>query len=427
MPSANSKSVQSGAAAASRDATSAAEAARRIGRVLHLFANYKWTGPADPAIRSAASLRTLGVDAVFAQAEWTLPEAEHRMAKELWRRRMPVIAGLALKKHLGLRALHGDVAALTERVLRDRYSVLHAHLQGDHLLAALVCRRLRAQGHRAPLLVRSMYEPKLGRPGMRLRLAMRGTDGLIVPTPQARREALSRFKLSPAQVLFQDPAVEPVAADGDQRAAWGLDASHRVVGITARIQPHRRFKLLWDVARLVADTEPNTRFVLLGRGNDKDTRELVKEPIARLGLEGHVILPGYQMEPDYSRALATLDVFLFLVPGSDGTCRAVREAMVRGLPVVTTERGILPSLVQLEPPPEDGPVPKLDSPWRATACGALCREDAPAMAGALLHYLQDDEARAAAGLAARSRAREFMDPDTRARELLAFYGRLVHG
>ena len=39
-------------------------------RVLHLFANYKWTGPADPAIRAAARLRGLGLDVSFTQAEF---------------------------------------------------------------------------------------------------------------------------------------------------------------------------------------------------------------------------------------------------------------------------------------------------------------------------------------------------------------------
>ena len=33
-------------------------------RILHLFANYKWTGPADPAIRAAARLRALDTTAV---------------------------------------------------------------------------------------------------------------------------------------------------------------------------------------------------------------------------------------------------------------------------------------------------------------------------------------------------------------------------
>jgi len=68
-------------------------------RILHLFANYKWTGPADPAIRAAARLRELGVDVTFAQAGFTHPGAEHRMSEELWRWRLPVVAGLQLRKH----------------------------------------------------------------------------------------------------------------------------------------------------------------------------------------------------------------------------------------------------------------------------------------------------------------------------------------
>ena len=39
-------------------------------RILHLFANYKWTGPADPAMRAAARLRARGLDVVFAQASF---------------------------------------------------------------------------------------------------------------------------------------------------------------------------------------------------------------------------------------------------------------------------------------------------------------------------------------------------------------------
>ena len=54
-------------------------------RVLHLFANYKWTGPADPAIRAAARLRGLGLDVHFTQADFVHPGGEHRVAEELAR------------------------------------------------------------------------------------------------------------------------------------------------------------------------------------------------------------------------------------------------------------------------------------------------------------------------------------------------------
>ena len=66
-------------------------------RVLHLFANYKWTGPADPAIRSAARLRALGLDVSFAQAEFVHPGGEHRVREELQRRQLPVVKGLIVE------------------------------------------------------------------------------------------------------------------------------------------------------------------------------------------------------------------------------------------------------------------------------------------------------------------------------------------
>jgi len=64
------------------------------------------------------------------------------------------------------------------------------------------------------------------------------------------------------------------------------------------------------------------------------------------GLDGTVILPGYLTGDEYAGTLAALDVAVFLVPGSDGTCRAVREALAMGLPVIAARRGMLPELVR---------------------------------------------------------------------------------
>ena len=41
-----------------------------------------------------------------------------------------------------------------------------------------------------------------------------------------------------------------------------------------------------------------------------------------------------------------MDIFVFLMAGSDGTARALREAMAMGKPVVVADRGILPELVE---------------------------------------------------------------------------------
>ena len=64
-----------------------------------------------------------------------------------------------------------------------------------------------------------------------------------------------------------------------------------------------------------------------------------------MGLKDHVIFTGYQLH-EYPEVLATLDMKVFLVPGSDGSCRAVREAMAMGKPVIVARRGMLPEIVE---------------------------------------------------------------------------------
>jgi len=384
-------------------------------RVLHLFANYKWTGPADPALRCAAELRALGEDVVFAQAGWTLPRAEHRMAMELARSRLPVAAGLELRKHFGLFSVRRDEMEIERRVVRHGVDVLHSHLPADHLVAALAVRRARKRGGRVSL-VRSLYDAEAPRRTWRTALAFRYTDAVIAPTRAVAEAVHARFDLPEERVLYLEPPTSLGRAGlaGDLRERLGIRPGEVAIGITARIQPHRRFDLLWEVARHVASRRPEARFVLLGRGNARDTRVLVQEPIRALGLERSVVLPGYLYEPEYSLALRGLDLFLFLVPGSDGTCRAVREALALGVPVVTTRRGMLPEI--LAPMPDEG----IGDP-----CGIAADETADALGGALLELIEDRPRRERLGGAGLAKASGPMHPVRHAAAVAALYRELV--
>ena len=379
----------------------------RSARILHLFANYKWTGPADPAIRAAARLRERGLDVVFAQAGFVHQGGEHWMAEQFERWRLPVVTGLELRKHFHVRSLLRDTATLRAMLVRDHIDLVHCHLPADHLLATLACRRLA----RPVVVVRSLYDPDPPARGLRERFAFARTHGVIAPTRSVGAALTARHGLDRAQVLVQEPVTEPRLQDGqDLRHEWGLLPHHRLVGITARVQPHRRFELLWAVAKLVTTAMPDARFVLLGRGNEQDMASLVLEPVRRLGLYEHVLLPGYQKAERYDCALRSLDAFLFLVPGSDGTCRAVRDAMAFAVTVVSTQRGILKELFAV---------------GSANAGGVAVAETAEALAEALLQWLRDDDLRSRVAMAALRRTRDEMDPVLAAHRLEAFYAQLL--
>ncbi len=382
-------------------------------RILHLFANYKWTGPADPAIRCARHLREAGADVTFAIAGWTLPDAEHRMAIELRRSRMPVIAGLELRKHFHPASHLKDARALRRRLDAGEYDVVHAHMLADHLIAAIAKRRA---AHR-PVLVRSLYDPDApSRRSWRDRVALRYTDGVVAPTERVATQMRERFPAFGDRVYAQDPPVDlPSSRDtATLRELFAASDDDFLIGITARIQPHRKFDVLWQALRIAVDARPCIKVVLLGRGNEADTESLVREPVERLGLRDHAVLPGYLYEPDYSRALRGLDAFTFMVPGSDGTCRAVREAMAFGLPIVATRLGMLPEM--LGPAAPGGP-----------DCGIVCDPDPEALAAAWIKLVDRPEWRGELGAAARDRVRTSMNPVAATSRLLVFYERLRHG
>ena len=123
----------------------------------------------------------------------------------------------------------------------------------------------------------------------------------------------------------------------------------------------------------------------LGRGTR--AREVALEPVKRLDLEGRVHFTGYVSGDDYVALLKRFAFLIFLVPGSDGTCRALREAMAMGKPVVGSRRGAIPELIG------EG--------------GVTVRESEESLAEAILALARDEETRKRMGRLAARRAGDF--------------------
>jgi glycosyltransferase involved in cell wall biosynthesis len=63
-----------------------------------------------------------------------------------------------------------------------------------------------------------------------------------------------------------------------------------------------------------------------------------------MGLSDAIVHTGYRTG-DYVDVVSCMDFNVFLVPGSDGSCRAVREVMAMKIPVIAANRGMLPEIV----------------------------------------------------------------------------------
>ncbi len=126
------------------------------------------------------------------------------------------------------------------------------------------------------------------------------------------------------------------------RAVFGIRPEDLVIGMIARFQKYRRTEVFLEAVRMIAKEFPNFKILLVGRSSQME--ESVIQPMKKLEVEPWVVLGGYRTD-DYFDTLACMDIFVFLMAGSDGTARALREAMAMGKPVIVANRGMLPELV----------------------------------------------------------------------------------
>lgn len=179
---------------------------------------------------------------------------------------------------------------------------------------------------------------------------------------------------------------EPPAA---ARAALGLPADGPLIGIVGRLQRWKGMHVLIDALPLVRARHPGARVVVVGGAHEPepDYPALLRAQVTRLGLDDAVTFAGFQS--DVPRWMQAMDI---VVHASDREPFGivVVEAMALGKAVVAGAEG---GPAEVITPGENG----LLAPFG----------DAPALAAALLRYLDDPALAARCGAAAAERARDF--------------------
>jgi len=310
-------------------------------RVLHCFANHRWTGPAEPALNLALALRDRGVDIAFACSPG--PAAKHNaiVANAEAHGLVPIIEFDLLKHRKGFSNWR-DRTRLRVHLKQHRYDLIHCHLDNDHRIAqAPACQ------FGVPL-VRSSYEGAGTPPGKQRTKLLRAATHIVQPstralTHDADLHGVPREKMTVIPNAIDTTRFDPGRKLPDMRARFNVPNDATILGIVARMQTHRHYHDLLAAYRAVIDEHPQSRLVIVGRGTKQDA--VARQPVQELGLEDNVVFTGYLSGDDYVAALAAFDIGVYLVPGSDGTCRAVREAMAMRTPMIVADRGMLREIV----------------------------------------------------------------------------------
>ncbi len=241
----------------------------------------------------------------------------------------------------------------------------------------------------------------------------RVVDAVLVNSAAAARELVERFRVPERKIVnvgvgidltpysvgsaVRGAAVDApgdteggagsrhVLRDGNLARELGTDG-HPVVGIVGKLSDVKGHEHFLAAAAVVARSLPDARFLIVGDGARRQELGRVAD---ELGIADAVIFAG--VREDVPRVLGLMDAFA-LSSTSEGTPNVLMEAMAAGLPVVATDVGGVPEVVE-----------------RGSSGLLVPAGDGPAMGRALLEILSDPARACSMGERGRTLARESHD------------------
>lgn len=393
-------------------------------RILHLASSDRWTGVADPVVSIAREQQARG------HRVWVACGPGFTFEEEARRRGVEVVSDMDLGRSNNPLRFLADVRFLREFCVREQVDIVHCHLPHDHWLAAMALRGLRrapshsggtpapqgstsraAGGGPRPRIVRTSHLSGPPRHDwFHRRLFRLHTDAVICVSAVAARATEAALGLLPGSVAVARGGVDlerfrPGQDSREMRRIIRAPDDAPLAVLVARVRAGRGPRWLLRAAPRVLERVPNARIVVFGRG---ELKKWFREEIRKPQYDGRVLNGGWRGGDQLPLLYACADVTLFLGLGSEGSCRAILEAMACGKPTIGTDIGAVSEIVA------DGETGLL-----------VPHQDDAALADALVALLSDPARARALGGAARQRAEERFTESARAEAVLAVYDRLM--
>lgn len=295
-------------------------------KILYVYSDYKWTGPSQPIVELCNFMSEKAE--VFLLMS-TPKRPENRFVAQVRTDRIRLFQGL--QKRGGIRSLWKNRRLILRIIRQVKPDVIHFFRERDMITLP---------GH-SKNFVKIFSSLKSDYPGRLERTLWKTADVITVFQKKLHDELQSLSKvvyIKPWLELRQIPARLQ-----DIRSEFGLSAEDFVVGLVMRIQPHRRFDLVVETAKLIKKSQKRIKFLLYGKG--PYFQKLVMDPIKKYGLE-EVIIPGGYRRQDYWDAVNSFDIMLYTVAGSDGTARALRQCQAMGKPIICLHDDFMQEIVQ---------------------------------------------------------------------------------
>jgi glycosyltransferase involved in cell wall biosynthesis len=314
----------------------------------------------------------------------------------------PVADCFGLRGGLRPRVWLGDLAAMSRFIREERPDLLHANGSQDHWVAA-IANRMAGSPCRVVRTRHNTYAVS-NNPANRW-LNRAATDHQIAVCEMVRRQLAAQPAFDGERMAAIHNGVDTdrfrpdPAAREEARSLFGFTPGEVVVGIVARLVPAKGHELLFKAFPAVRAACPAARLLVLGQGRlEAELRALAAE----LGIANATVFAGFR--EDMERCVHAVDIGAQPSVDCDTSSFSMKEMMAAGIPVVASDYGGLPEII------DDG----------AEGCLVPAGTVAP-LGDRVAALAADPDMRAAMGARGRERVLREFSLETMARRTVAVY------
>lgn len=240
---------------------------------------------------------------------------------------------------IGRKNLAG-LAALYRWLSANDVDAVNTHSSTDSWLTALALKLLK----RSPPMMRTRHiSAPIPRNSPTRWLYQNATRQIVTTGERLRQQLIDDNGYNSARITSIPTGIDlnryKPGDKGAARAALGLPADGRLIGIVATLRSWKGHRYLIDAFSQLDDD--SARLVIIGDG---PMRETLQRHIAQLNLETRVTMPGNQR--DVLPWLHALDVFVLPSYANEGVPQAIMQAMACRLPVVSTAVGSISEIIK---------------------------------------------------------------------------------
>lgn len=189
-----------------------------------------------------------------------------------------------------------------------------------------------------------VYDPSVQLPEHwvnKMRRTLSKQERLVAASSFVKDTLIERFEVDADKIQIIPYGVDTTrfkpGTDGSEiRARYGIGHDEIVAIAVQRLDVRKGLAFLLDaIARLKTESGPAVRFLICGRGPEK---ERLQEYAKRLDIEDRVIFAGYVADEELPQYYQAADLFV-LHSLHEGLGIVVLEAMASGLPPIITDAG----------------------------------------------------------------------------------------